>query len=348
MVTQNLASSGTSSVLQGQKENGVNVNNLKAMPVKIDWRPDLPIFASEGFLKSLGEEYGWVGGSDDTGRLRCVLPYTVIRKPGFRMVRFRVETIPTDGDLSLEAEQSFLNSTVEYFRSRGADLIIPAANTALFRTYPEGSIAAPYGTFIKDLTKPADEMWNELHADYRQNIRKAGKKGIEVKTGPQFLEPAYHLLVDTLKRSGLKFKSHSEFEMNLQNLGENVKIFVAESEGVIQACMISPFSLHTAYDWYSGTISKPARGSMHLLIWEAMRQFQQLGVRQFNFTGVRVKPEPGSKQEGIKNFKMRFGGRLVEGHMWKYSFHPLKSLAYSLGVRLVMGGDVVDLERNKK
>ena len=83
---------------------------------------------------------------------------------------------------------------------------------------------------------------------------------------------------------------------------------------------------------------------MHLLIWEAMRQFQQLGVKRFNFTGVRVKPRPGSKQEGIFNFKMRFGGALAEGCMWKYSFSPLKSLAYSWGVRALMGGDVVDQE----
>jgi len=319
-------------------------HSLRAEPVEIRWRPDMPVFASEGFLKSLGDhQYGWIGGKDSSGSLRCVLPYSVIRKPGFRFVRFRVETISLDGALSIDDERAFLKSATEYFRSTGAAMIIPAANTALFRTYPQGAVAAPYGTFINDLTKPEDKMFAELHSDYRQNIRKATRSGVQVKSGPEYLDRCHELLVETMQRSKMKFKSLLEFRENISSFGDNVKIFVAESEGAIQACLISPFSMHTGYDWYSGIISKPARGAMHLLIWEAMRHFQQLGAKRFNFTGVRVKPQPGSKQEGIFNFKMRFGGVLAEGYMWKYSFSPLKSLAYSF-----MGGDVVDQELRRE
>src|SRR5690348_7874193 len=166
---------------------------IGAMPIEIKWHADLPIFASESFLKSLDTEYGWLGGADASGKLRCILPYTVIRKLGFRFVRFRVETLPNEGDLTLHDEQSFLTSTVAYFRSLGMDMIIPATNTALFRTYPDGSLAAPYGTFINDLTKPEGESFAELHADYRQNIRKAEKKGIEIRSGLQYLEETYRL-----------------------------------------------------------------------------------------------------------------------------------------------------------
>ena len=86
---------------------------------------------------------------------------------------------------------------------------------------------------------------------------------------------------------------------------------------------------------------------MHLLMWQAMLELRALGVKQFNFTGVRIDPEKGSKQEGILTFKMRFGGTLVQGYMWKYSFRPVKFAAYSLAVRLLRGGDIVDIERHK-
>ena len=86
---------------------------------------------------------------------------------------------------------------------------------------------------------------------------------------------------------------------------------------------------------------------MHLLLWEAMREFRNMEVRQFNFTGVRINPEKGSKQEGILNFKMRFGGSLSQGYVWKYPLHPLKFAAYSIAIRLLKGGDIVDLERHK-
>lgn len=313
----------------------------------MQWHSELPIYASEMFLKTVGDEYGWIGGTDPAGRLRCILPYTVVRKPGFRMVRFRVETVALDGALELEEERSFLNSAMEYFRSTGTDLILPASNNTIFQTCPDGAKAAPYGTFIKDLRQPEEAMLSEVHTDFRQNIRKAAKTGVQIKSGVEYLDTAYELIAATLMRSGMKFRNHSEFKTILQGLGANVKIFVAEQGGVLQACMVSPFSQHTAYDWYSGTIPRPARGAMHLLLWEAILEFHRMGVKYFNFTGVRINPEKGSKQEGILNFKMRFGGKLVQGYMWKYSFRPLKFAAYSVAVRLLKGGDIVDQEGYK-
>ncbi len=55
------------------------------------------------------------------------------------MVRFRVETIPLEEELDVQEEKSFLNSAVEYFRSIGADMIIPATTNTIFRTYPDGA-----------------------------------------------------------------------------------------------------------------------------------------------------------------------------------------------------------------
>ncbi|MBZ5614925.1 MAG: peptidoglycan bridge formation glycyltransferase FemA/FemB family protein [Acidobacteriia bacterium] len=251
-------------------------------------------------------------------------------------------------ELNERDEKSFLNSTVEHFRSTGVDMIIPSNNTATFRTYPDGALAAPYGTFIQDLNQSEEALWKEVATDYRQNIRKATKVGVQVKSGMEYLDSSYDLVVETLKRSSADFiKNRDDFQKSATSLGENVRIFVAEYEGVIQACLVSPFSEHTAYDWYSGSTSKPVRGAMHLLIWEAMRQFRRMGVKRFNFQGVRINPEKGSKQEGIMNFKMRFGGTLVQGFMWKYPFRPLKAAAYSIAIRLLKGGDIVDQEQHK-
>jgi lipid II:glycine glycyltransferase (peptidoglycan interpeptide bridge formation enzyme) len=86
---------------------------------------------------------------------------------------------------------------------------------------------------------------------------------------------------------------------------------------------------------------------MNLLNWEAIRQFRDLGVNRLDFVGVRINPEKGSKQEGIMIFKQRFGGKLFQGYIWKYSFRPLKFAIYSLAVRLLRGGDIVDHERHK-
>ncbi len=322
------------------------VKILKAISVPIEWNPSLPIYASEPFLKSVGDEYGWLGGTDAREQLHCILPYTVTRKPGFRMIRLRTETVPLAAELDLGEEKTFLNSAVGHFRSAGADMIIPSGNTALFRSHPDGAIAAPYGTFIKNLNQSEETLLSEIRKTYRHNIRKATNAGVEIKCGLKYLDTSYSLIEKTLKRSGSTFRTYEEFRRRVTSLGEYVKIFVAEYQGVIQGCMVAPYSEHTAYNCYAGSTSEPTLGAMHLLHWEAMRQFRAMWVKQFDFQGVRINPEKGSKQEGIKNYKQGFGGRLVQGYTWKYSFRPLKWIAYSLGVRLLRGGDLVDQERN--
>jgi hypothetical protein len=323
------------------------VSTLRAQPVAIAWNPRLPIFAAEAFLKTVAGEYGWMGGIDESGQLRCILPYTVVRKPGVRMIRFRLETTPLQGGLSEAEEKSFLDEVIVHFRASGADMVIPSGNTALFRAYPTGAMAAPYGTFINDLTQTEEVLMGAIRKTYRNNIRRAEKAGVQIRSGLEYLDAAYGLVADTLKRSDVGFKTYDEFKHTVESLGESLKIFVAEHEGVIQGCLVSPFSQHTAYNWYCGSRPEPVLGSMHLLHWEAMRQFRALGVKRFNFQGVRINPEKGSKQEGIMNYKKGFGGALVQGYMWKYRMHTLKWAAYSVAVRLLQGGDVVDQERAK-
>jgi hypothetical protein len=320
---------------------------MRALPIPIDWHPGLSIYASEPFLKLIGDEYGWLGGFDDSGKLRCVLPYTVIRKAILHMVRFRVETIAQNNDFGVEDERSFLNSVVEYFRSTGADMIIPATTNTIFRTYPDGAIVAPYGSFVIDLTLPEETLWSNLHSKHRNVVRSAMKKGVEIRSGLEHMNIAHRLIRDTLKRSKLEFMSYEKFKRFVLGLEENVKILVAEHEGSPQGCAVVPFSEHSAYYLYGGSVPHPLTGATNLLQWEAIRAFLGFGVKRYDFVGVRINPEKGSKQDGLMSFKQRFGGQLVQGYMWKYPIGPLKYALYSKAVRFLRGGDIVDQERHK-
>lgn len=311
----------------------------------MQWHRSLPIYASAAFLKAEGDEFGWLGGSNDHGEMSCVVPYTILRKAGFRMVRFRSATIPWSGEIGVAEERSFLNSVVGYFRAAGADLILPSGNTAIFRTYPDGASTAPYGTVVKDLSRPEEVLWSEIRKTHRQNIRKAEAAGIEIKCGMDYLDESYMLFSDTMKRSGASFLSYETFKRRVAAFGENVKTFVAVLNGEIQGCMVAPFSEHCAYNCYAGSKRGPARGAMHLLHWEAMRAFRALGVRRFDFQGMRVNPEKGSKQEGIASYKRGFGGSVVEGYSWRYPLRRLKFAAYVFAARLLAGGDLIDQER---
>jgi len=322
-------------------------STLKAVPAKIEWHRGLSIYASEPFLKSTGDEYGWLVGIDEAGTKRCILPYTVVRKTAVRMVRFRVETIPLVEDFDIVEEKSFMNSAVDYFRSIGAHMIIPGTTNAIFRTYPDGAIAAPYGTFLIDLTQSEETLWNNLHSKHRNVIRNAAKKGVRFICGLEHVDTAYNLVEETFKRSAMPFMSRDSFHRMVRGLGEQVRVFVAEYQGTIQGAAVIPFSDFRAYYVYGGTNAEPLTGASNMLQWEAIKYFRSIGVKSYDFCGVRINPEKGSKQAGLMMFKERFGPKLVQGFMWKQSLAPLKSAVYSLGVRLLRGGDIVDREHHK-
>ena len=140
---------------------------------------------------------------------------------------------------------------------------------------------------------------------------------------------------------------YEAFNRQVLAFGENVKIFIAEYEGIVQGCAVIPFSDHSAYYMHGGSIPSPLTGATNLLQWEAIRQFRELGVRFYDFFGARIEAEKGSKIEGIMKFKERFGGKFIQGYMWKYPFHPLKYFFYTLAARVRSNGDVVDQERHK-
>jgi Acetyltransferase (GNAT) domain len=320
---------------------------MKATPIEINWHPGLPIFASEPFLKAVSDEYGWLGGIDDQGELRCLLPYTIIRKPMFRLVRFRVETVPLKEELSLSDEKSFLNGVIDYFRRAGADMIIPATTNTIFRTYPDGADAAPYGSYVLDLSQPEHVLWQRIDRITRQNINTARKNGVTVRNGTDDVDSAYALIADTFRRSKLAFMSLDAFRRYVLGLGDNGRVMVADYEGVAQSYVVFAFSDHCAYAVYAGNIPNQQQGANKLLYWEAIRWFKGLGVRRYDFVGARIDPEKGSKHEAINSLKKRFGAKLMQGYMWKYPFNQLKYRVYGFASRLRSGGDIVDAERHK-
>jgi lipid II:glycine glycyltransferase (peptidoglycan interpeptide bridge formation enzyme) len=320
---------------------------LTVAPIDINWHTGLSIFAAEPFLKAVGDRYGWIGGFTESGKLRCILPYTVVHKATLRMVRFRVETIPLDDQFGVAEERSFLNGVVKYFRAAGMDMIIPATTNTIFKTYPDGAVVAPYGTYVVDLNQPEDAVWSNLNTSHRRKVRQAGKQGVQIKSGMDQLEAVHALVRDTFKRSKLGFMGYPEFERYVRGLNEHVLVSVAEYQGVMQACVVVPFSEFCGYYVYGGSVDEPVTGATNMLHWETMRQLQGLGVKRYDFVGVRIDPDKGSKQEGLLQYKQRFGGQLVQGFMWKYPLRPFKSSAYSLAVRFLRGGDIVDQERHK-
>ncbi len=329
------------------------------MPVEsiaLDWNAGHSIYASEAYLRGEGDGYGWLASRGGHGGLRCVLPYMLIRKGPLRLVRFPTETMLLEPEIGVDEERHFLGEVVEYFRASGAHAIVPATFNAVFRTYPPGAVAAPFGSFILDLVASEDELLQRMHSKHRNGVRGAQKKGVKVHVGDAHWETAYALVRASFMRSatGVVGRArvagrlrHGAFRRQLERFGEHVRVFVAVHEGVAQGCAVVPFSGYRAYYMHGGSIANPVTGAMNLLHWEAIRRMRAMGVRSYDFFGGRVNPEPGSKIEGIMKFKERFGGQFTEGYAWKFPLDARMYRLYALAARLRNGGDLVDQERHK-
>lgn len=322
-------------------------SRLTVEPMRLEWRSNLPIFAAESFLKAVSDEYGWLGGFDGTGTARCVLPYTIIRKGFVRIVRFRVETIPLVDDLSGDEEKSFLNNCVAYLRALGGDVIIPPTTNSIFRTFPDGADAAPYGTYVVNLQEPEETLWKNIGRITRQNINTARRDGLRILTDAGHLDSAYLLIKETFARSRLPFMSAEALKRFMMGLGSNGRLFTAYHQGVLHSCVIFGFSDACAYAIYAGNLARQHQGANKLIYWEAYCAFKKLGCARFDYVGARIDPAKGSKQEAINLFKERMGAKLKRGYMWKYALRPLPSFVYNGAVRYLRGGDIVDRERHK-
>jgi hypothetical protein len=320
---------------------------MKVLPIDIRWQEGLPVFASESFLKAVSNEYGWLGGFDDSGKLLCILPYTIIKKLSFKFVRFRVETIPQVEYFPINEEKAFLDSCLDFFRSKKADVIIPATTNSIFRTYPDRAVAAPYGTYIIDLQPAEEVLWHNIERITRQNIKRAISLGVTVRETKEESPAAYELIRETFKRSNLPFMSFNAFQKYLDGLGQHGLILKAEHQGLAQSYVVFAYSQYRAYAVYAGNSADMMRGANKLLYWEAIKLFKKLGVKDYDFVGVRINPEKGSKQDALSSFKRHFGGQLVQGYIWKCSLNPVKYKLYNLAAKFRSGGDIVDAERHK-
>lgn len=322
------------------------MNNLEVKDINFVWNEEYPIFSSEKFLRSISSEYGWVGGFADND-LKLVLPYIIKKNLIFRCLQFQTDTIVIDGELTENDEKFFLNRVIAELGNKADFVIQPPANV-VFRTYPDCSISAKFGSYVIDLGLTEEELWAGIHQKHRNVIRNAIKNNVKIEIGAKNLDIAYNLIKNTLERSNKSFLNRNKFDKLIESLGDNVEICMAYHNGEPQGCAVIPFSKYCAYYSYGGSISNPLLGSINLLHWEAIKYFKYLDVKKYDFVGARIKPEPDSKLEGIQRFKSRFGPTMKQGFLWKVIINRKKYWLYNVLYKIKNSeGDIIDQEKDK-
>ncbi|MBN2545871.1 MAG: peptidoglycan bridge formation glycyltransferase FemA/FemB family protein [Spirochaetes bacterium] len=310
------------------KKNNSKNNNIIVKNFRFDWNDSYTIFANENYLKLDCQKYNWLGGFIDN-ELKYVLPYKIFKKLFFKYAVFTSDTIIIDKKMKIDDEKGFLDNSLIYLKNQNIDFIIQPPTYAVFNVYPKNSLSAEFGSFVIDLAETEEKIWSNIHSKHKNVIRNAEKKGVIIKRGVEYLDTAYELYINTLKRSNINGSSKDKIINLVNNIRSNIEIFVAFSDGKAQGCAIMPYSSYSAYYIYGGSIEKPLTGAMNLLHWEALKYFKSKKVRFYDFAGARINPQAGTKYESLQKFKSRFGGSLKKGWLWKIPLNKFKYYFYN-------------------
>ncbi|MET9730605.1 peptidoglycan bridge formation glycyltransferase FemA/FemB family protein [Streptomyces sp. NPDC006458] len=167
--------------------------------------------------------------------------------------------------------------------------------------------------------RTTEDLWSGLNQEWRRNIRRARKEGVEVVVGsaaelPEF----YRLLRITEQRDGFRLgRSLAYYErqyaaLNTEEPGR-MKLYLARHHGEILAA-------HTMITvggrvWYQTGASADHRREVrpsNALQWRMLLDAHALGADVYDMRGVPSTLDPDERAYGLLRWKLGTGGQVVE------------------------------------
>ncbi|MFF8604853.1 lipid II:glycine glycyltransferase FemX [Streptomyces sp. NPDC015346] len=184
----------------------------------------------------------------------------------------------------------------------------------------DGADAQPRFVYQIPLTgRSSEDLWTGLNQEWRRNVRKARKSGVEITVGSAADLPAFHrLLRVTEERDGFRLgRSLAYYErqyavLNAEHPGR-MKLYLARHEGEILAA-------HTMITvgrrvWYQTGASADHRREVrpsNALQWRMMLDAHALGADVYDLRGVPSTLDPDDRAHGLLRWKLGTGGQVVE------------------------------------
>ena len=167
-------------------------------------------------------------------------------------------------------------------------------------------------TMHLDLPATSDELWNSFKAKVRNQVRKAEKSELTVRSGnKELLDGFYDVFAENMRDLGTPVYSRKIFANILEQFPEESRIFAVYKEG---QCVAGGFGI-----WYRGVFEIPWASSLrkfntlcpnNMLYWQMLSHACELGCKIFDFG--RSTPDGGTYK-----FKKQWGAAPVQLY-WQY------------------------------
>lgn len=164
-----------------------------------------------------------------------------------------------------------------------------------------------------DLTKPGEQLWQDMRKTTRNEIKQAMKLEIEItqSTNLKDIDSFYNLQIETAKRQGFVGFSKAY-------LKEHFRIFLKDNQVILYTASLGKkklaqafvifYAKEAAYHFGASTSWGRKYPGAYLIQWEAIKEAQRRGLLRYNFWGVAPEGETNHRFHGVSVFKRGFGG----------------------------------------
>ncbi|SEH05327.1 lipid II:glycine glycyltransferase FemX [Candidatus Venteria ishoeyi] len=171
-------------------------------------------------------------------------------------------------------------------------------------------------------------LWKELHESKRRQVKKSQRNGLVVEpcSGEIELTDFYSIVQNLYKNRVKKPYPNYAFFLNFYKelqLKRKAVILIAKWKGQVVGGMLCPYiEGETIYEWYiAGQDRDNVKNGIYpsvLLTWSAIEYGLKHGFKTFDFMGAGNPSIP----YGVRDFKKRFGGELVNAGRYIYVNKP--------------------------
>ena len=192
----------------------------------------------------------------------------------------------------------------------------------------EPCLAAGFGrrelaTFVVDLRPPLDDLWSALDPRVRWSVNKAGKNGVTIEdpASDDDIREFYRLDVEMSSVPGELPAPEDQYVRECRSLLEKSqgRLLLAKHDGRLVAGSL--ILCHRGFAaQHQHAIYKAGRAvrAGDLLMWRSLVTMKELGCTRYDSVTVEAAPEAGSREEGVREFKAKWGGALVDTPTYSY------------------------------
>ena len=207
----------------------------------------------------------------------------------------------------------------------------PSAASGFTAGQPQYVFQVPLsGRSSEDLLAGFNQQW-------RRNIKKAEKAGVEVTLGGEADLAEFHALYEvTATRDHFTPRPLSYFRTMMSALGgedpDRFRLYLARHEGELLASTIwIRVGTHAWYSYGASANHKRELQPSNAIQWRMLSDAHAAGASVYDLRGITSTLDPNDHLFGLIQFKLGTGGQAVEylGE-WDYALRPLMYKAFQL------------------